>query len=110
MNIGIMINMTERYVVKGTDEFFQHIEDTTLTEDKHEGAIYDIHQVTRRLNEQDNQIEELQKENSLFKELFTVMLRQIEVEIRPDNLTAYSGTFIFTAEQFRLLKQFTKGD
>lgn len=57
--------MTEnkRYKVKGSDDFFQHIEDTTFTEDKHEGAIYNIYQVVRRLNEQDEQIQELEEEN-----------------------------------------------
>ena len=54
--------MTEnkRYKVKGSDDFFQYIEDTTFTKDKHEGAIYNIYQVVRRLNEQDNKIKELQ--------------------------------------------------
>ena len=31
-----------RYIVKGTDDFFLHIEDTTFTEDAYEGSIYDI--------------------------------------------------------------------
>lgn len=54
--------MTEnkRYTVKGTDDFFLHIEDTTFTEDKHEGSIYNIYQVVRRLNEQDERILELE--------------------------------------------------
>lgn len=62
--------MTEnkRYIVKGTDDFFQHIEDTTLTEDKHEGAIYNIYQVVDRLNEQDERIKELEKENETLKD------------------------------------------
>jgi hypothetical protein len=47
----------KRYIVVGTDDFFQHIEDTTLTEDRHEGAIYNIYQVVNRLNEQDNKIQ-----------------------------------------------------
>lgn len=51
----------KRYVVKGTDDFFLHIEDTTFTEDKHEGAIYNIYQVVRRLNEQDERIRELEQ-------------------------------------------------
>ena len=56
--------MTEnRYEVVGQDGFFQHIEDTTLKEDKHEGAIYNIYQVVRRLNEQDKQIRELETRN-----------------------------------------------
>ena len=56
--------MTEnkRYIIKGSDDFFLHIEDTTFTEDKHEGAIYDIYQVVCRLNEQDEQIKELETE------------------------------------------------
>ena len=49
----------KRYIVVGTDDFFQHIEDTTLTEDRHEGAIYNIYQVVNRLNEQDNKIQRL---------------------------------------------------
>lgn len=53
----------KRYVVKGSDDFFLHIEDTTFHEDKHEGAIYNIYQVVRRLNEQDERIKELEKEN-----------------------------------------------
>lgn len=54
--------MTEnkRYIVKGTDGFFQHIEDTALTKDKHGGAIYDIYQVVGRLNYQDERIRELE--------------------------------------------------
>ena len=53
--------MTEnkRYIVKGSDDFFQHIEDTTLTEDKHEGIIYNIYQVVKRLNEQEELIKRL---------------------------------------------------
>lgn len=51
----------KRYEVVGTDEFFLHIEDTTLKEDKHEGAIYNIYQVTDRLNEQDELIGEITK-------------------------------------------------
>lgn len=57
----------ERYVVKGSDDFFLHIEDTTLTEDKHEGAIYNIYQVVRLLNEQDKQIKKLESENKMLK-------------------------------------------
>lgn len=59
----MVIEMSEdkRYVVKGTDDFFLHIEDTTFTEDKHEGAIYNIYQVVRRLNEQDERIRELEQ-------------------------------------------------
>ena len=54
--------MTEnkRYIVNGTSDFFQYIEDTTLTEDKHEGAIYNIYQVVDRLNYQDERIRELE--------------------------------------------------
>ena len=52
--------MTEkRYIVKGSDDFFLHIEDTTFTEDKHEGSIYNIYQVVRRLNEQEELIKRL---------------------------------------------------
>jgi len=56
--------MTEnkRYIVKGSDDFFLHIEDTTFTEDKHEGSIYNIYQVVRRLNEQEETIQSLKKE------------------------------------------------
>ena len=61
--------MTEnkRYVVKGSDDFFLHIEDTTFTEDAHEGAIYNIYQVVRRLNEQDERIRELEQVLDNFK-------------------------------------------
>ena len=61
--------MTEnkRYVVRGSDDFFLHIEDTTLTEDKHEGAIYNIYQVVKRLNEQEERIRELENELELYK-------------------------------------------
>ena len=52
----------KRYTVKGTDDFFLHIEDTTFTEDAHEGSIYDIYQVVRRLNEQEKEIQRLEKE------------------------------------------------
>ena len=61
--------MTEnkRYVVKGSDDFFLHIEDTTFTEDAHEGSIYNIYQVVRRLNEQDERIRELEQALDNFK-------------------------------------------
>lgn len=61
--------MTEnkRYVVKGSDDFFLHIEDTTFTEDAHEGAIYNIYQVVRRLNEQEERIRELEQALDNFK-------------------------------------------
>lgn len=57
----MVIVMTEnkRYIVKGSDDFFLHIEDTTFTEDKHEGSIYNIYQVVRRLNEQEEEIRRL---------------------------------------------------
>lgn len=58
----------ERYIIKGTDDFFLHIEDTTLTEDKHEGAIYNIYQVVDRLNEQEKQNQQLKKELKRCKE------------------------------------------
>ena len=55
--------MTEnkRYIVKGSDDFFLHIEDTTFTEDKHEGCIYNIYQVVDRLNEQEEEIKRLNR-------------------------------------------------
>ena len=48
------------------------------------------------------------EENSLFKETFNEMVRQIEVEINPEKSTIYRGTFVFTAEQFMLLKKITR--
>lgn len=57
----------KRYVVKGSDGFFLHIEDTTFIEDVHEGSIYDIYQVVRRLNEQDERIKELEQALDNFK-------------------------------------------
>ena len=52
--------MTEkRYEIVGTDDFFQHIQDNSFKEDKHEGAIYSIYEVVKRLNEQDKIIQEL---------------------------------------------------
>lgn len=61
--------MTEnkRYVVRGSDDFFLHIEDTTFTEDKHEGAIYNIYQVVRRLNEQEDEIQQLKWSNKVLR-------------------------------------------
>ena len=50
------------------------------------------------------------EENSLFKEIVREMIRQTSVEIQPDNPTKYSGTFIFTAEQFMLLRKIIKDD
>ena len=68
--------MTEnkRYEVKGSDDFFQHIEDTTLKEDKHEGSIYNIYQVVDRLNEQDKQIQKL---NYDIKELENILFQTV---------------------------------
>lgn len=57
----------KRYIVVGTDDFFQHIEDTTFTEDRHEGAIYNIYQVVRRLNAQEERIRELERALDNFK-------------------------------------------
>ena len=57
----------KRYIVKGSDDFFQHIEDTTLTEDKHEGTIDNIYQVVDRLNEQEERIQELENELELYR-------------------------------------------
>lgn len=57
----------KRYVIKGSDDFFLHIEDTTFTEDRHESSIYDIYQVVRRLNEQDERIRELEQVLDNFK-------------------------------------------
>ena len=65
-------------------------------------------EVVDLLNEQDEKITELEKENSLFKEIVREMIRQTSVEIQPDNPTKYSGTFIFTAEQFMLLRKIIK--
>lgn len=57
--------MTEnRYQVRGNTDFFSHIEDTSLTEDKHEGSLYDIYDVVNLLNKQDNEINRL---NNLVK-------------------------------------------
>lgn len=70
-------------------------------------ALHDL-EVVDLLNEQDEKIIGLEKENSLFKEIFQEMVRQINVEIPPENSTKYSGIFIFTAEQFYLLKELTK--
>lgn len=63
-----MGRLTKRYILKGSDDFFQHIEDTTLTEDKHEGTINDIYQVVNRLNEQEEQIQELELKNKQLKQ------------------------------------------
>lgn len=80
--------MTEnkRYIVKGTDDFFQHIEDTTLTEDKHEGAIYNIYQVVNLLNEQDKWIKELELQVEMLKQ--TKPLRKLPKSI---NLVLKNG-------------------
>ena len=64
--VGVMTE-NKRYVVKGSDDFFLHIEDTTFTEDAHEGAIYNIYQVVRRLNEQEERIKKLEEENEQLK-------------------------------------------
>ena len=53
--------MSERYKLIGIEDFFSHIEDTSLKEDRHEGALYDIHAVVDKLNEQDKTIKELNK-------------------------------------------------
>lgn len=57
--------MTEkRYKIIGNTDFFSHIEDTSLTEDRHEKSLYDIYDVVNRLNEQDDKINKL---NNLVK-------------------------------------------
>ena len=61
------MTQNKRYIIKGSDDFFLHIEDTTFTEDAHEGAIYNIYQVVRRLNEQDERIRELEQVLDNFK-------------------------------------------
>ncbi len=55
------MTQNKRYVVKGSEDFFLYIEDTTFTEDAHEGAIYNIYQVVDRLNEQNEQLSQIQK-------------------------------------------------
>lgn len=78
--------MTEnkRYIVKGSDDFFLHIEDTTFTEDKHEGAIYNIYQAAKRLNEQDERIKKLEEENKL-KGDFRNFVNEDIVRIKKEN-------------------------
>ena len=61
------------------------------------------------LNKLVNENEELKKENSLFKEIFNEMLIQTQVEMQ-SNTTKYGGTFIFTGEQFQLLRELMKED
>ena len=58
----------KRFKVVGNDDFFQHIEDTTLTEDKHEGSIYNIYQVVKVLNSLHEENEQLKKENEQLKQ------------------------------------------
>ena len=68
--------MTEkRYEIVGTDDFFQHIQDNSFKEDKHEGAIYNIYEVVKKLNEQHEMIIKLQKENE-------ELLRLIKSELK----------------------------
>ena len=78
--------MTEnkRYIVKGSDDFFLHIEDTTFTEDKHEGVIYNIYQAAKRLNEQDERIKKLEEENKL-KGDFRNFVNEDIVRIKKEN-------------------------
>ena len=68
--------------------------------------VMEIMEINTKLEEEN---EELKKENSLFKEIFNEMLIQTQVEIQP-NTTKYGGTFIFTGEQFQLLRELMKED
>lgn len=84
--------MTEnkRYKIKGSDDFFQHIEDTTYTEDKHEGAIYNIYQVVNRLNKQDNKIKKLKTEIQPIRDICKKY--QIPIQDLPAVLEEYIAT------------------
>ena len=84
----------KRYIIVGTDDFFQHIEDTTFTEDRHEGAIYNIYQVVRRLNEQEKRIQELEKENKQLQ--IEIMGQSEEIEILSDeNTRLKQGKYVY---------------
>ena len=49
------------------DNFSMWIVDTTLKEDKHEGAIYTAYDMCRKLNEQQATINKLNKRNEYLK-------------------------------------------
>lgn len=88
--------MTERYIF---DPSINHFTDTK-TDKRY--CEYNLDEVVDMLNK-------YEKENSLFKKIFNEMIRQTQVEIQPNN-TKYSGTFIFTGEQFQLLRELMKED
>ena len=74
-----------------------------------EDTAYSIDELVDLLNELHEENQQLKKDNSLFKEIFNEMIRQTQVKIQPNN-TKYSGTFIFTGEQFQLLRELMKED
>ena len=95
--------MTEnRYAVAGQDDFFLHIEDTTLKEDKHEGNIYNIYQVVNRLNEQDKQIQKL---NYDIKELENFLFETISRTEADIGKGACSVTLIVTLEMYHRINK-----
>ena len=62
--------------------------------------LYNIQESVDLLNELNEQLE-------LFKGIFKNITQQLDIEIDSDD-TAYKGTFIFTREEFRILKKLCK--
>jgi hypothetical protein len=64
--------MAEKYKVVDNG-FFVYIEDTTLTEDKHEGAITEIYPLCKELNRLTEENKSLTEENKNLKELIILI-------------------------------------
>lgn len=67
--------MTEKRFIVVDDGFIKYIEDTTLTEDKHEGHINDTYELCEELNRLYEENKELKEEN---KELHRLNHEEVE--------------------------------
>ena len=77
--------------------------DTGCIIDQEENKVLSDVQVRNLLNN-------LAEENEQLKKVFNEMIRQTEIEINPDKPTLYSGTFIFTAEEFYFIRKIMEMD
>jgi len=70
----------------------------------------EIHNLLNKLNDENQALLKLQKENSEIKQLIHTMLVQIDIEKINTKNARYSARIIFTLEEFKKMRQIWKGD
>lgn len=80
--------MSEKRFKVIDDNFSMWIVDTTLKEDKHEGAIYTAYDMCRKLNELYEENEKLKRENEALRSNVELFAHQLE------DHTLYSDDFL----------------